>query len=302
MRKINFIVAFLAMLIVSLNLIGLQVLSQTSGAPDTYTILLTNKSGKTALNSPTSALNITVAPGGENVAGIDSGVTLSAMGASPLLSNVDTVKNIITVVWSGGITDGKATITGKLKQGTSTAANFTVVKVEKDGGVNITSDIDITITLSSSTAPVSSSSSSSGSIESSTSSSSGGTSANNSSGAPVVEDPSVTIKAPEEFILKNRGLNTFKLKVVGANFKNTSKCELEISDDSLLRIRPLKFLLSKGRSTKTFLAKVPSLGAKDLINNEASDIVTVDVSCTNDASSSADIILTPEGLLEEEEE
>ncbi len=296
MRKINFIAALLIMLMVSFNLLSLRVFSQSSGSSsDTYTILLTNKTGKTSLNSPTSALNITVTPGGQDVAGLDTGVSLSAMGASILLSNVDTIKNVITVVWSGGITDGKATLTGKLKQGNSVAPNFIVVKVEKDGGIDITNDVNVTVTLSSSVSSSSSSSSSGEIISSSSSSSSGSSTLSSSGGSPAV-DPSVTITAPEEFIIKSKSPNTFKLKITGANFKSTSKCTIEVSDDSLLRIRPLKFLLSKGRSTKTFLAKVPTLGARDLISNESSDIATVDVSCTNDASDSVDIILTPDGL------
>ena len=288
MRKINIVVALLIMLTVSFNLISLRVLSQTSSDSvlDTYTISLTNKDGKTSLNSPTTALNITVLPGGQNVAGIESSVSLKATGVITVLTNVDATKNLITVVWSGGISDGKATVTGMLKQGTTIAPDFTVVKVEKDGGANITNDLNITVNLSSST--TGSSSSSSGGTT--TSSSSGGTTASSSSGGSI--NPSITLTVPEEFVVKKTGFNTFKVKVIGTNFTSTSKCTIEVSDDTLLRVRPLKFLLNKSRNTKTLLARVPTLAAKDLINNEASDIVTVDVSCTNDASDSQDISIT----------
>ena len=284
MKNINIITALLIILTVSFNLISLKVFSQSTGPLDTYTITLTNKDGKTSLNSPTSALNIKVAPGGQGVSGLDTGVSLKATGATALLTNVDTTTNVITVVWSGGISDGKAIITGKLKQGNAVAPNFTVTKVEKDGGVDITNDLNITINLSSSTASGSSSSSSGGTT---TSSSSGGTTTSSSGGSK----PSITLSGPEQFIVKRPGINTFKLKAKGTNFTSAAKCEIDISDDSVLRVKPKRFILTSGRKSVTLLAKVPSLEVKDLIENDGSNIVTVDVSCSNDASDSIDIEL-----------
>ncbi len=291
MKKINIIAALLIMLTVSFNLISLKVFSQSTGQLDTYTITLTNKDGKTSLNSPTSALNIKVTPGGQGVSGLDTGVSLKATGATTLLTNVDATTNVISVVWSGGISDGKAIITGKLKQGNTIAQNFTVVKVDKDGGKDITADLNITVNLSSSTGSVSSSSSSSGSISSSSGSTT--TSSSSSSGESISSTkPSVTLSGPEEFVVKRPGSNTFKLKVKGAKFSKTSKCEIEVSDDSLLRVKPKRFLLSAARSSGTLLAKVPNIAVKDLLENNSSDIVTVDLSCSNDASDSIDIIIT----------
>lgn len=293
MKKINIIAALLIMLTVSFNLLSLKVLSQTSaGTLDTYTITLSNKEGKTSLGSPTSGLNIKVIPGGQGVAGLDTSVSLKATGATVLLTNVDPTTNVITVVWSGGISDGKATITGKLKQGSTVAPNFTVTKVEKDGGIDITADVNIAVTLSSSTTV--SSSSSSGSVSSSSSSSgSTNTTSSNSSGSSTnnKKEPSITLSGPEEFVVK-KGPNIFKLKVKGENFNSAVKCEFDISDDSLLRVKPIRFLLSPARNTKTVLAKVPPIKVKELLGSDSSDIATVDVSCTNDASDSIDIIIT----------
>ena len=280
MKKVNTIVAVLIMLAISFNLISLRVLSQT--AVDTYTITLTNKTGKTVLNNPTSALNIKVTPGGQGVSGLDTGVSLKATGAIPILSNVDSTTNVITIVWSGGISDGKAIIVGKLKQGSTVTPDFTVTKVEKDGGTDITNDLNITVDLSSSTASITSSSSSSGGISSSSSSSGSSTS-----------EPSISLSGPEEFFVKKGGLNTFKLKVKGTNFTAATKCTIDISDDSLLRVKPRRFVLTPARKGGTLLARVSPLEVKQILENDESDIVTVDVSCSNDASDSTDIIISP---------
>ena len=293
MKKMNIVAALLIILTVSFNLISLKVCSQSTEPLDTYTITLVNKDGKTSLNSPTTALNIKVAPGGQDVSGLNTGVSLKATGATSLLTNVDITANIITVVWSGGISDGKAIITGKLKQGSTVAPNFIVTKVEKDGGTNITDDLNITVSLSSSASPPSSSSSSSGSSVSSSSSSGGITALSSSGGSTIMSsEPSITLSGPEEFIVKKPSLNNFKLKVKGANFTAATRCQIEVSDDSLLRVKPRRFILNTTRISGTLLAKVPGIAVKDLINNNSSDIVTVDVSCSNDASDSIDIILT----------
>ena len=291
MKKINLVVALLVMLAVSLNLLSLRVFSQTS-ALDTYTITLSNKDGKTSLNSPTTALNITVAPGGQGVSGLDTGVSFKANGAIGLLTDVNLTKNLITVVWSGGISDGKATITGKLKQGNTVAPNFTVVKIEKDGGVDVTADLNIKVELSSSSTSQSSSSSS-GAV-SSTSSSSGGTTTS-SSGGPIMAsaEPGVTLNGPDQFVVKRTGLNTFKLKVKGTNFKSATKCTISVSDDSLLRVRPKRFTLSPQRSSGSLLAKVPLSTARGIIDNDSSEIVDVDVDCSNDTSDTLEIELAP---------
>ena len=290
MKKVNTIVAVLIMLAISSNLISLRVLSQT--AVDTYTITLTNKTGKTVLNNPTSALNIKVTPGGQGVSGLDTGVSLKATGAIPILSNVDSTTNVITIVWSGGISDGKAIIVGKLKQGSTVIPDFTVTKVEKDGGTDITNDLNITVDLSSSTASITSSSSSSGGISSS-SSSSGGISSSSSSSGSSTSEPSISLSGPEEFFVKKGGLNTFKLKVKGTNFTAATKCTIDISDDSLLRVKPRRFVLTPARKGGTLLARVSPLEVKQILENDESDIVTVDVSCSNDASDSTDIIISP---------
>ena len=280
------------MLIVSFNLMSLKGFGQSTGPLDTYTITLTNKSGKISLNSPTSALNIKVAPGGQGVSGLDTGVSFKATGATGLLTNIDSTTNVITIVWSGGISDGKATITGMLKQGNTIAPDFTVIKIEKDGGKDITGDLNIAVNLSSSVPVSSSSSSSSGSVSSSSSSGDTATTSSSSGGSISSNDPSVTLSGPEEFVVKRPGSNIFKLKVKGSKFSKTSRCEIEVSDDSLLRIRPKRFLLRAARSSGTLLAKVPNIAVKDLIETNSFDIVTVDLSCSNDASDSIDIIIT----------
>ena len=106
---------------------GTNLLGSTTGSTiDTFTI---NLNGGT-LNSAT-ALNITIGIAGGS-AQLDNAVTFKGNGASLLLSDVNSSTNVITVVLNGSITDGKATIIGKLKAG-SVNGNPTISVVEMGG-------------------------------------------------------------------------------------------------------------------------------------------------------------------------
>ena len=139
------------------NKVVAQTTSSSSGGtaalaapvPDTYTIKLSGNELKS-----TTALNITVAFTPTGSAQIDTGVTFKANGATTLLSDVNSANGLITVVWSGSVTDGVVTISGKLKKGSVTGTpSIAVTKVEKSGGVNITSSLATVASLSSSVPP-----------------------------------------------------------------------------------------------------------------------------------------------------
>lgn len=94
----------------------------------------------------TSALNVTVSFSDPNVVELDSGVTLMATGATQLLSDVDLMANVLSVVWDGTITDNRAVITGMLKPGTKAGTStIAVSKVEAAGGNDITVAVVATV-------------------------------------------------------------------------------------------------------------------------------------------------------------
>lgn len=65
-----------------------------------------------------------------------------ASGARELLTEADSEKNIISVIWDGDITNNEAKITAMLAPGTKSGrTNILVTKVEKAGGVDITDKI-----------------------------------------------------------------------------------------------------------------------------------------------------------------
>ena len=108
---------------------------------DTITITVDG----TAVNS-TNALNLTVAFTDSSVVSLDTGVTFMGTGATQLLTDVNATTGLITAVWDGTITDGKAVITAMLKAGSMAGSTMIgVSKVEAAGGTDITSSVVATV-------------------------------------------------------------------------------------------------------------------------------------------------------------
>ena len=112
---------------------------------DSYTITLKGD----VLNS-ISGLNIKIRLN-DNKADIQPGVSFSSMGANSILSSVigpEGDQFTISVALNGMITDGQASISGKFIQGSfSPQAEFNIVKIERDGGVDITSQLTTNVTF-----------------------------------------------------------------------------------------------------------------------------------------------------------
>ena len=283
MKNIQFIALSVIFSLICLNILPNNVEAETS---DTYTIVLEGSS----LGS-TSALNITIALTG---AQLDTGVTFKANGASQLLTDVNTTTGIATVVWSGTISDGKATITGKIKAGSVTGTpSISITKVEAAGGVNITTQLTkITATVNSSASPETSPSPSP-----TPTSSPSPTPSPTPSSTPEPTEPSVTITVPDEVKLKARGLNIFKITVKASNFAKSSRCEIdtafESTEDITARARPATFILSSVRPKKSILIQLPRSLTRDLIENELEDTLFIDVNCSNGATGEEGVLLTP---------
>lgn len=131
---------------------------------DTYTISLNG----TVLNE-VKGLNVTIEIK-DGKGALAPTASFTANGAVALLSSVSSPTNstsVITLALNGKITDNKATISGKFAENSlSPGADFKILKIERDGGEDITNLLTTEVTFKNSRAPEvipSTSSSSSGS-------------------------------------------------------------------------------------------------------------------------------------------
>lgn len=280
------ILVFSSFLLFSKNISSAQ---QGSNSPyETFVVNLTGNS----LNT-TSALNVTVniSPSAQ----LDSGITFKANGASLLLSDVNATTNLITVVWSGTVTDGKVTITGMLKPGTIAGSPIvTVTKVEASGGINITTSLTTNVTpgnsQSATPTPTPTATPISDSTPASNSNSSGGTDQPENSD---VQPPTVVIDGPEQLILKRKRTNSVRLSVDVSDFTKKTRCDISTTNDTLLMITPKRFNLSDNIDSRVLIAKVPFIQALDLLSNDSQETVTITVNCVNGATDNIDLLITP---------
>lgn len=255
--------------------------SSTTGTPDSYTITLTGSS----LNS-TKALNITFdITGGQ--AELESSFTLQATGATILLPSVDLVKKIITVVFNGSPSDGKVVISGKLKAGSvSGAPVLSVVKVARDGDVDLTSGL--TIEASFSQAPAS--------TPTPTPTPEGSPTPTPTPSATPTPSPtpvgqSLRITGPDEIELTDSGLNLSKFFARQTGFKSFTRCTVS-SSESFLKLRPKKIILGGPIKKKRIIGKISLRDALDLIDEEFEGTVTVSVSCKNGLSATKEVTVS----------
>lgn len=199
------------------------VIAQSTSAIDTYTI---NLSG--SVLGTEKALNITISISGGS-AQLLKGVTFKANGASQLLTDVDLSANIVSVSWTGAITDGKATVTGKIDSN-SVVGNpiLTVTKIQGVGGTDLTTTITATVVTSSSTLPLPTPSPSP-----------------SPSPTPEAIGASVSINAPDSVNVPGRrrrsGIVDFTIE--GSNFASKEICELNTKPADLLILRPKRVKL-----------------------------------------------------------
>ncbi len=277
--------------LIAFNFSILNVKSQTT-TDNTYTIVLKGSS----LNSLT-ALNVSYTLSPTSGFQLDPNVNFKATGATVLLSNVDTAKGIISIVWTGNITDGTITISGKLTGSPTSGSKVNVNKVEKSGGVNITSSVQATSTVNiGSTTPVDTTSSSGSTSSTSSGNSSGTTTSSTSSSGSITEtpsEPSVTITGPEQILVQGRRVSPARIRVSAVNFDAPVKCILSSSDTSLGRIKPKTILITKPKSTKLAFLRIPLAKIKEINSTpNFDDSVVVDVTCDNDVSDAIEVIIT----------
>ena len=258
---------------------------------DSYIIELSG----TGLNTATG-LNLTLSFVG-GTAQLDSGVTLKANGASQLLTDVNSTTGIVTVVWTGAIKDGKATISGKIKSG-SLSGNpvLNVTKLEASGGVDITSTTKVAITTFDSAVKVEEPSEKdeptptpAATVTPTPEEEEG----DNEDDISEEDEATISLTGPETVTVKKTRINAIKLKAHVENIDSVIKCTLSTSDSSLGRIRPAKILFSPSRRDKTLILRVPFNTVKQLIEEEEEDILTVSVECNNDIQEEIDILITP---------
>jgi hypothetical protein len=220
------------------------------------------------------ALNITISINGGS-AQLLKGVTFKANGAAQLLTDVDLTSNVISVTWTGSITDGKATIQGKIDPiSVSGNPTITVTKIQTLGGQEITSEVTAIVTTSSSVVPLPTPSPSP-----------------NPSPTPESLDVTVSINAPDtvNIVGKRRRSGVINFTVQGSNFTTKEICELNSQPVGLLRIQPRRIKLEGISDERNVVGAYSIRKLKKHIraNNlpKAVDI-TLEVVCPNNAKGS----------------
>ena len=108
--------------------------------------------------------------------------------------------------------------------------------------------------------------------------------------------PSIAISGPSTIVLNPQGMNNFKIKADAINFNSNSMCKIIRSNPQALKfVSPStpSFTITPTRTTKNIKLTIPFTKAKDLINSQAEEAVTVSIICSNGASDEIDVLLTP---------
>ncbi len=284
MKKVCCLVVVVFSLVLN-SLFYLRTYSQDGSLIDTYTIDITGDT----LNTIT-ALNITVSIA-NNATQLQPGVIFMANGASLLLSDVKASTGVVSVVWTGNITDGKLTVSGKLTP-VSTAPEISVSKIEAAGGKDITAEVTSTITTSASTTQ---STPTPTAVPSATPE---GT----PTPTPVSSGPSITISAPDEIDVSNPRQRRAIVRVAASNFaRGFTRCTARTSDRTVLRISPRVFPLGQNLRNARLVARVHPFVVSSLLDDEIfEETATINISCRNGAQASKEITIFA-SVLEEED-
>lgn len=105
-------------------------------------------------------------------------------------------------------------------------------------------------------------------------------------------EPTLTLSGPEAVILKPNKANIAKVVASATDFSRSSKC-LVLTSSNSIKVKPLKFSLSNALRNVLLRVKIPKAVVASLINNNASETVTVNVTCENGAFDDIDIDITP---------
>ncbi|GEM_PF-3393698 len=254
---------------------------------DSYSI---NLSGN-VLNTVT-AINITTSVAG-NSTKLKPGVTFKANGASLILSDVNPSTGVISLVWSGNITDGKLTVSGKINP-VSTLPQLTITRIEAAGGKDITGEvtalikaaspspppITLTPTPTPTTTPVEST----------------------PTPTPVILNenlPSIQLSGPDILNVDIPRQRRTIIRVLASKFSKTTRCTADSSDKTIARVSPRMFPLGPVLKRRVLIVKINPAVISSILNGEITEeIVTIDVNCGNGAEAFKEIIITSE--LEEE--
>lgn len=272
--KTFFVFLFVFLFFLTSNVVNAQ--TSTESEIDSIDISLTGN----ALNT-TSALNVTVLVN-SGTAQLEKPITFMGTGATLILTEVDAASNLVTVVWSGTITDGKATIKVKVKKGSVTGAPvFSVSSVKAAGDVDISTQVNSTVTTTTAV-PLGSATPSAFPTETPSPTLSG-----------EDELAGLELSGPDSIVLKRRSLNLIKLIVKGLNLDGRTRCKVSSSDTDILRVRPSRFTLTPSRSRKIIFARVPFLQVLDFLEDDLTETVIVNVSCNNDTEVEKEITVNP---------
>ena len=250
---------------------------------DSYSI---NLSGD-ALNTVT-AINITTSVAG-NSTKLKPGVTFKANGASHILSDFNPSTGVISLVWSGNITDGKLTVSGKINP-VSVLPQLTITRVEGAGGKDITGEVTALIKAESSSPPPTTPTPTTTPV------------ASTPTPTPVVlneNPPSIKLSGPDILNVniprRRRAIRRARIRVLASKFSKTTRCTANSSDKTIMRVSPRMFLLGPFLRRGVLIVKVNPAVTSSILNGEITEeIVTIDIHCGNGAEAFKEIIITSE--------
>lgn len=106
--------------------------------------------------------------------------------------------------------------------------------------------------------------------------------------------PSVNLSGPTAFVLNPLGRNKISILAEALNFNSKTMCRVTPSNNVFTKVSPEKFMLSNSKTSRTIKIKIPRFEVFNLINEEASELLTLSIVCANGASDEIDITITPE--------
>ena len=233
-----------------------------------------------------TALNITVSTGGSSTK-LKPGVTFKANGASLILSDVNYSTGVISLVWTGNITDGKLTISGKLNP-VSILPQLTITRIEAAGGRDITGEVTVSIKAASSSPPPATPTPTPTTTPISAT----------PTPTPVTSNenlPSIKLSGPDILNVNIPRQRRAAIRVLASNFKKTTRCTAVSSDKTIIRVSPKMFPLGPVLKRGVLVVKVNPLVVSSILNGETTEeSVTINVDCENGAEAVKEIIITSE--------
>lgn len=109
--------------------------------------------------------------------------------------------------------------------------------------------------------------------------------------SPIDANPQLSITGEGDVTLSRTRKNANKLAVNAFNFVFNTTCTAISLDNSLLKVKPSKFILGSKKSRQALRISVPFTKVLELLGQKSSEFVNVQVFCDNEASAEREVYL-----------